>query len=256
MASVDTHSGGGQNDPDPAATAPAFIPLEANPELMTKLLRRLGLSPALQVHDVYSLEDPDMLAFVPRPALALLLVFPVSAVYESHRLAEDATTPEYSGRGEGEPVIWFRQTIRNACGLMGLLHAVSNGPARGFIEPDSELDKLLKAAIPLGPEERARLLERSQSLAAAHAEVASVGDTPAPDAGADVDLHYVCFVKDGTGTLWELDGRRKGPIARGKLGAGEDVLSPGALALGPLKFLEREGGDLRFSCVALAGSLE
>jgi ubiquitin carboxyl-terminal hydrolase L3 len=26
--------------------------------------------------------------------------------------------------------------------------------------------------------------------------------------------------------------------------------------LGPLKFLEREAADLRFSCVALAGSLD
>lgn len=118
---------------DPPASRPAFIPLEANPELMSALLHRLGLSPALQVHDVYSLTDADMLGFVPRPALALLLVFPVSAVYESHRLAEDALLDEYAGRGEGERVLWFRQTIRNACGLMGLLHAVSNGAAKNFV---------------------------------------------------------------------------------------------------------------------------
>lgn len=111
----------------------AFIPLEANPQLMSDLLHKLGLSAELGVHDVYSLHDADMLAFVPRPALALLLVFPVSAAYESYRLAEDATTPEYAGKGEGEPVVWFRQTIRNACGLMGLLHATANGPAREFV---------------------------------------------------------------------------------------------------------------------------
>lgn len=111
----------------------AFIPLEANPQLMSDLLHKLGLSAELGVHDVYSLHDADMLGFVPRPALALLLVFPVSAAYESYRLAEDATLPEYAGKGDGEPVVWFRQTIRNACGLMGLLHATANGPAREFI---------------------------------------------------------------------------------------------------------------------------
>ena len=42
----------------------------------------------------------------------------------------------------------------------------------------------------------------------------------------------------------------------GRLDADEDVLSQKALLLGPLKFLEREGGDMRFSCVALAGSLD
>lgn len=117
----------------------AFVPLEANPQLMSDLLHKLGLSEELEVHDVYSLHDADMLAFVPRPALALLLVFPVSAAYESFRLAEDATLPEYKGKGGGEGeggeqrVMWFRQTIRNACGLMGLLHAVANGPAKDFI---------------------------------------------------------------------------------------------------------------------------
>lgn len=120
-------------DPDPPAEAPAFIPLEANPQLMTDLIHKLGVSPALQIHDVYSLTEPELLAFIPRPALAVLLVFPVSAVYESHRMAEDSLAEEYRGHGDAEQVVWFRQTIRNACGLMGLLHAVSNGPARNLI---------------------------------------------------------------------------------------------------------------------------
>ncbi len=94
------------------------------------------------------------------------------------------------------------------------------------------------------------------SLAKAHHATASQGDTKAPDAQDDVDLHYVCFVKSQDGTLWELDGRRKGPLARGKLDKNEDVLSQKALLWGPLKFLGREGNDMRFSCVALAGSLD
>ncbi|GAB0136226.1 hypothetical protein EsDP_00004537 [Epichloe bromicola] len=243
-------------NPDPDNGAPAFIPLEANPELMTTLIHKLGVSPALAVHDVYSLTDPDMLSFIPRPALALLLVFPVSAVYESHRMAEDNTADEYRGAGEQEPVIWWKQTIRNACGMMGLLHAVSNGPARNLIEQGSTMDKLLKESTPLPPRERSALLEKTPAIATAHKEAASAGDTAAPDAQDDVDLHYVCFVKGSDGALWELDGRRKGPIRRGELEENEDMLSPKALSLGILKFLEREGGDLRFSAVALAGSLD
>lgn len=71
-----------------------------------------------------------------------------------------------------------------------------------------------------------------------------------------MDLHYVCFVKTADGKFWELDGRRKGPLERGTLDENEDVLSQKALAVGPLKFLEREGADLRFSCVALAGAMD
>lgn len=74
----------------------------------------------------------------------------------------------------------------------------------------------------------------------------------APAATDDVDLHYVCFVKGDDGTLWELDGRRKGPLARGALDAGEDVLSEKALTLGPRKFIEAGGEDIRFNAVVLA----
>ena len=123
-------------------------------------------------------------------------------------------------------------------------------------EENSDLDKLIKSAIPLAPPERAKILETNNALSRAHFSAASQGDTAAPAAEDDVDLHYVCFVKTEDGTLWELDGRRKGPLARGQLESNEDVLSQKALTLGPLKFLEREGGDMRFSCVALAGSLE
>ncbi|KAK1089986.1 ubiquitinyl hydrolase 1, partial [Friedmanniomyces endolithicus] len=66
-----------------------FIPLENNPEVMSTLLHKLGLSPALQFHDVFSIDDADLLAFVPRPAYALLLVFPVSQTYEKFRYEED-----------------------------------------------------------------------------------------------------------------------------------------------------------------------
>ncbi|PNP61570.1 hypothetical protein FNYG_13720 [Fusarium nygamai] len=224
-------------DPNPSDSRPAFIPLEANPELMTTLIHKLGVSNTLAMHDVYSLTDPDLLAFIPRPALALLLVFPVSAVYESHRMAEDSLADEYKGKGDTEPVLWWPQTIRNACGLMGLLHAVCNGNARNFIEDDSTLDVLIKKSIPLDPHGRAKVLETTPDLATAHKEAATQGDTPAPAAEDDVELHYVCFAKGTDGGLWELDGRRKGPIRRGDLEDSEDVLSPKGLALGIARWL-------------------
>ncbi|CAK3993308.1 Ubiquitin carboxyl-terminal hydrolase isozyme L3 [Lecanosticta acicola] len=233
-----------------------FIPLENNPEVMTSLLHNLGLSPRLQFHDVFSLDDPDLLAFVPRPAHALLLVFPVSATYESFRAAEDAPLPEYTGHGPAEQVLWYKQTIGNACGLIGVLHAVSNGAARKQITPGSELDRLVRKAIPLEPRARAELLEETEALESAHAAAAATGDTTAPNADEDVDLHYVCFVKSENGHLWEMDGRRKGPLDRGALEGEEDVLSPAALEKGVRAFLKREeeagGGELRFSLIVLA----
>ncbi|KAI9814348.1 MAG: ubiquitinyl hydrolase 1 [Phylliscum demangeonii] len=226
---------------------------------MSSLIHTLGVSASLAFHDVFSIDDPDLLAFVPRPAYALLLVFPVSPSFERFRVAEDADRAEYDGAGP-EEVVWFKQTIRNACGLIGLLHAVSNGEARNFIDPSSSLADLLASAVPLRPQQRADLLYRSAALESAHQSAAAKGDTAAPMAAEDVDLHYVCFVKSGHNRLWELDGGRHGPLDRGELAAEDDVLSPAALELGVRAFLRREeaagGQDLRFSLLVLAASDE
>ncbi|KAG4417609.1 hypothetical protein IFR04_009254 [Cadophora malorum] len=255
MAAVQVH-----DDPDVPKGRKAFVPLENNPEVMSALVHKLGLSPTLSFHDVFSIDDPDLLSFIPRPANALLLVFPVSKTYENFRRQEDASKAEYEGKGDGQPVIWYKQTIRNACGLIGILHAVSNGSSKEFIQPGSDLEKLVKDATPLGPIERADLLYNSHALESAHQSAGSQGQSATPDAEANVDLHYVCFIKDDKNHLWEMDGRRKGPLDRGVLGEGDDVLSEKALDLGPRQFLKREaeaeGGELRFSLISLAPSLD
>jgi len=248
------------DDPDVPSNMKRFVPLENNPEVMSSLMHQLGLSNSVGFHDVYSIDDPELLAFVPRPVYALLLVFPVSETYESFRRVEDQGKPPYNGSGPDEEVIWFKQTIGNACGLIGLLHAASNGPITKFIEPGSDFEDLLKQAIPLKPLARADLLYESKALEAAHQAAAEKGDTTAPSADEKVDLHYVCFVKTSDNNLWELDGRRIGPLKRGQLKPSEDVLSEMALELGVKSFLKREeeagGGELRFSLVALGPSFE
>lgn len=130
----------------------------------------------------------------------------------------------------------------------------------GLIEPNSSLAKLIEDAVPLKPADRADLLYESEALESAHQSAASGGDTSAPAADDNVDLHYVCFIKSRNSNLWELDGRRKGPLNRGTLSSDEDVLSEKALDLGIRSFLKREseagGGDLRFSLITLAESLD
>lgn len=110
---------------------------------MSALVHKLGLSDKLAFHDVFSIDEPELLAFVPRPAHALLLVFPVSETYETFRLQEDQDKPDYNGHGDAEEVIWYKQTIGNACGLIGLLHGVSNGAARANIRQSSAISHTL-----------------------------------------------------------------------------------------------------------------
>ncbi|WFD43673.1 ubiquitinyl hydrolase 1 [Malassezia psittaci] len=54
----------------------------------------------------------------------------------------------------------------------------------------------------------------SAALKSVHATIAGEGQTAAPEAEDPVNLHFVAFVRGSTGQLWELDGRRKGPIER------------------------------------------
>lgn len=106
--------------------------------------------------------------------------------------------------------------------------------------------------------ERAQMLYDSKEFEVAHQSVAELGDTLPPDAagGDKLGQHFVAFVKGDDGRLWELEGSRKGPICRGTLGEDEDVLSEKAIAMGLGRVIEMEkaaqGGDLRFSCIALA----
>jgi ubiquitin carboxyl-terminal hydrolase L3 len=106
-----------------------FIPLESNAEVFTNLIHKLGVSLALHFQDIYSLDDE----FLPRPAIALILIFPTSAAYEAEKSKVEATYEKYSGFGPGEDVTWFKQTINNACGLYAILHAVCNGDATNSI---------------------------------------------------------------------------------------------------------------------------
>ncbi|PKS13139.1 hypothetical protein jhhlp_000481 [Lomentospora prolificans] len=229
--------------------------LENNPEVMNQLARRLGLSSELEFYDVYSLDEPELLAHIPRPALALLVIIPLTPAWDRHRQVEDTGKEDYAGFGPREPVVWFNQTIGNACGSIGLLHCAINGPAAEFIQAGSDLADIRNRAIPLRMAERADMLYNNEAFEAAHKSLEQVGDTAATFKEGHSGQHFVSFVK-ADGRLWELEGNRKGPLDRGSLAEDEDVLSPRALEMGlkrVIKLNEDAGGeDLRFSCIALA----
>lgn len=225
---------------------------------MNHLAYKLGLSQDLAFYDVYSLYDSDLLSLIPRPVYALLVIIPLTSTWNQFRQEEDTPKGIYDKSGPDEPVVWFKQTIRHACGSIGLLHCLFNNPeVVQKITPGSDLEKMLKDAVPLKMAERAEVLYNSDALEAAHEEAAKLGDTVAPSAndGDRLGQHFVAFVKAKDGHLWELEGSRKGPLDRGLLGEDEDALSEKALKLGLGRLIEVEskaGGDLRFSCIALA----
>jgi ubiquitin carboxyl-terminal hydrolase L3 len=120
------------------------------------------------------------------------------------------------------------------------------------------LSRLLDRTRPLGRLDRARALEESDELEVAHKHAATQGDSAVPNAEDEVELHYVCFTKSANdGHLYELDGRRKGPLDRGQLGEEDDVLCDKAAAV-VQSFIDREkqSGRLDFSLVALTPTFD
>jgi ubiquitin carboxyl-terminal hydrolase L3 len=224
---------------------------------MTPLAHALGLPPHLAFHDVYSLTDDALLGLVPRPVHALLFLFPITEASED-ALADDEAAAPGPGRGqEGEePVLWFPQTIGHACGLLALVHACVNGAPRDALAPDSPLALLAREAAPAPPARRGRLLHDSEVLEAAHAAAAARGDSRAPGAEEEVGYGFTAFVRGRDGHLWEMEGRRSGPVDRGVVGEEEDILSERVLGLSVYPYVNREKvAETRFSCLALVGDL-
>ncbi|KAI8722314.1 Ubiquitin carboxyl-terminal hydrolase [Fusarium sp. LHS14.1] len=229
-----------------------FIPLENNPEVFNKLIHNLGVSEKLGFYDVYSVDEPDLLAMIPRPVHALIFITPTPMYYRVRENDPGSEELTYDGSGPDEPVTWYKQTIGNACGLIALLHSVSNGSAKEFIVPGSDLDNLLKQALPLKPLPRADLLYNSAELEKAHMAAAVTGDTVAPASQEPVGYHFISFVKGENGHLYDLEGGWGGPIDRGALADDEDLLSDKALEATVKKFTNAADGNLEFSIIALA----
>lgn len=202
-----------------------WLPLESNPEVMTEFAQLVGLDTARHAfYDVYGL-DEELLAMVPQPVAAVLLLFPITKETDAAARQEDARRAAEASGGKGDthsavpPSTYFmRQTVGNACGTIAMLHSFGNNLGRIGLAEGSFLQRFFAATAGMSPEERGAFLESPPSgapdLEEAHQAAGEKGDTAPPGADDDVDLHFVAFVKSG-GQLVELDGRRAGPVAHG-----------------------------------------
>ncbi|TEB22877.1 cysteine proteinase [Coprinellus micaceus] len=166
-----------------------WIPLESNPEVFNKWAQRAGLVTKQDAFgDVYGLDD-DILAIVPQPTQAVILLFPDVPEAKAHQTSEDERIAK-DGQPHLDPTIFYvKQTIGNACGTIALIHALANSKVTWA--PNSPLHDFIAETQGKNPEERAQLLETRPLFANIHAETAQEGQS-APN--IDTDLHFVCFV--------------------------------------------------------------
>jgi ubiquitin carboxyl-terminal hydrolase L3 len=151
----------------------------------------------------------------------------------------------------------MHQTIGNACGTIALLHALGNNQDILTLNTHSFLAQFLTNTQSMNPEERGKYLESpppgAPTIDSLHEEFASLGQTSAPDADADVNLHFACFVQFD-GKLWELDGRYAGPIDHGESNDGN--LLRDAVKVVRRDFMDQAEGDINFTLMAFAPKQE
>ncbi|KAH0624467.1 hypothetical protein JD844_031936 [Phrynosoma platyrhinos] len=97
-------------------------------------------------------------------------------MYETFRTEEENKIK--SQGQEVKPAVYFmKQTISNACGTIGLIHAIANNRDKINFEEDSSLKKFLDDSVPMSPEERAKYLETYEAIRVTHESSAHEGQT-------------------------------------------------------------------------------
>uniref|UniRef100_A0A0A9G680 Ubiquitin carboxyl-terminal hydrolase n=1 Tax=Arundo donax TaxID=35708 RepID=A0A0A9G680_ARUDO len=163
-----------------------------------------------EFHDVYGL-DVDALEMVPQSVLAVILCFPDPPSQDAINPSEQVV---FNGDKDTWDQVYFIQQIEslgNACGTIGLLHAAGNVSSEISLVENSCLDLFFKSTASMDPYQRAVFLDKDDAIARAHSLAASAGVTELCDV---VEEHYICFVAV-KGTLYELDGMKDGPIKHG-----------------------------------------
>ncbi|KVH89769.1 Peptidase C12, ubiquitin carboxyl-terminal hydrolase 1 [Cynara cardunculus var. scolymus] len=204
-----------------ASSAKRWLPLEANPDVMNQFLWGLGVPPGeAECNDVYGF-DEELLEMVPKPVLAVLFLYPLTPESEQERLQQNSIKQDPC-----DGVYFMRQTVGNACGTIGLLHAIGNitseiklgRPLLTLLHTlylasveGSFLDRFYKSTASMDPMERALYLENDREMEVAHSDAVAAGETEASD---NVNDHFICFACVN-GQLYELDGRKTAPVSHG-----------------------------------------
>jgi ubiquitin carboxyl-terminal hydrolase L3 len=221
-----------------------WFPLESNPEIMNKYVEKLGLNlDSFAFTDVYGLDD-ELLAMVPQPVLAVLMLYPITKENENES-QKDQEEQEKSSQRVDPNVYFIKQTIGNACGTIALLHSIANNQDLLQIN-DGFWKDFIASTKDKSPEEKATLLEDDKRVETAHEESANEGST---NKEANTDYHFVAFVAKN-GILYELDGRKKFPLIRGQ--SSPDTLLHDVAKVIKNKYLRLNPNEVNFTMVALS----
>lgn len=224
-----------------------WFPLESNPSLMNSYISKLGFDTSLYSFvDVFSTED-WALEMIPSGSVAVVFLYPINDVQEQHRSLEKATN---------DGSVWhIKQRIGNACGTIGILHALANIPEplkTAAISENSWLSRFFsKCPISMSSVDKAEILETDKEIESKHDEATADDNNQTSRGSLDDDLvtHFVAIV-NVNGGLYELDGRKDGPIRHGD--SSESTFLKDACQRVVQGFMDRDPEEMRFTIMALA----
>merc|ERR1712021_259790 len=206
-----------------------WAPLESNPDVFNGYLGKLGVHANWQFNDIFGF-DPELPCMIPQPCVAFILLFPITDKTEQFRADEEA---RLASEERAPNVVWMKQTIGNACGTVGIIHALLNSPQ-----------------VTMGQESIiGALLEGNAEIASLHARTsqAETNQTQANES-TKVRDHFVALVSVDN-VLYELDGRKKRPISHGPTTPDSFCLDAAAVCK---KFISLDPDDTNFAAVALS----
>jgi len=223
-----------------------WVGLESNPEVLTEFAHLAGMPSSWAFSDCLGL-DEELLAFVPQPCLAMILIFPWS---REGVAARDVAMAPKNCASPPKDLYYMEQRVGEACGTIAVIHAVLNnverlglskGPLYDFYQQTRNLDKKAKGIA----------LAHCKPIEELHAHQSQEGQSAVAES---TEYHFVCFVCHD-GKLYELDGSRptKLPIChcdstpetflydaarviKETFFSGSDTIAFGITTLGPAQF--------------------
>ncbi|XP_022099560.1 ubiquitin carboxyl-terminal hydrolase isozyme L3-like isoform X1 [Acanthaster planci] len=226
---------------------PHWIPLESNPEVMTKYIHTLGVPNKWHFVDVLGLDD-ELLGMISKPVVALIVLFPKGDKMKSAE-EEMCAKIEKEGQEVSGSVYFMKQTIGNACGTIGVLHAVLNNQNENDFKLAGIISEFADKTKGMDGAARGACLENDAGICEAHSSSAQEGQTQAPPAEESVKPHFVALVHVD-GSLYELDGCKPFPVNHGQTSTDSFLKDAAGVCK---KIMAIDPSEVNFNIMALTG---
>ena len=224
-----------------------WVPLESNPDALNTFAHGVGLPEGYGFVDVWGV-DAELLGMVPRPCLAVTLLFPMSEANSEYKEAQD-TKIKQDGQEISEDLFYMSQVVRNACGTVATMHILANTIEETGLPEACAASNFFNSAKGMTPQQIGSALAEASEIHAVSEAGSKQGQTETPEATMKTEGHFISFVCKG-GDLYELDGRKNFPINHGPIQEGEDLLTAAAKTIKTC-FMDTDPTSTQFNMMVL-----